>query len=129
MTQQEAIDFAREYLWNDGCYLNHEPTPRCAGGLNILLRGDISDYRLHRSLQYHLCHAYKRLAATFGEGEVTKRDIAHIVESWALAMAASGETEDAISQGERTVGQPKGERYNRRVWNYPIVHNAEPTCC
>jgi hypothetical protein len=85
MTQKEAIDFARAYLWDESCFKDHKQTPHDKGGKNVIRGGLIDDYHLHGSLQSHLCQAYARLVATFGEGEVNKKDIAHIVEAWKLS--------------------------------------------
>jgi hypothetical protein len=40
-------------------------------------------YRLNRSLQYQLCNAYERIDRNFGE--VTKKDMALLIETWCIA--------------------------------------------
>jgi hypothetical protein len=68
----EVIQCAREYLWAT------LPPPA--------QRTPANEYKLHGELQYRLCEGAERLLASFGE--VTRKDVALMVEAWLLAQEA-----------------------------------------
>jgi hypothetical protein len=68
----EVIQYAREYLWAT------LPPPA--------QRTPANEYKLHGELQYRLCEGAERLLASFGE--VTRKDVALMVEAWILAQEA-----------------------------------------
>jgi hypothetical protein len=73
MDRIKAIAYARSYLH----------------GANIIrYPKGIEEYRLHRQLQYLLCGAVDNLMENFGE--VTRRDVAYIVESWIITQGTRG---------------------------------------
>ena len=85
MTQSEAIDFAREYIWDAGCFKDGKPCRAELGGKHFVLDGTLQEYQLNGNLLYYLCTTYERLSKYFGKNEVNKKDIAHLVEAWILA--------------------------------------------
>ncbi len=72
MNVLDAVKFARAYLHGTNKY-------RYTNGLE--------DYRLHKQLQYLLCHGVDRIQSQFGE--VTQREVVMLVESWVMAQGTS----------------------------------------
>ena len=123
MTQDQATRFAREYLWNRYCFKDQELQTYDQGGINVEFHGAIEDYKLHPSLQFHLCKSFDRLDTTFDE--ITTKDIALLVEAWILGHL--NVTETATSQGERKLYESsKGQAYQRFIGRHPLVHKDEP---
>lgn len=89
MTQQEALDFAREYLLRLGVGQAY-PT---------------REYRLNGQLQYRLCVALDRLRATFNE--VTRKDVALLVEAWVMAQAPVAPKTPILHESQFDDGNPK----------------------
>lgn len=47
----------------------------------------LDEYRLNGKLQYLLCRAFGRLTKEFGE--VTRRDVAFLVEAWVMSASSA----------------------------------------
>ena len=71
MNIHEAVKYAKEYLYKSTLA---DPKPT-------------KEYKLNRKLQYLLCVAFNRIEKEFGE--VTKRDIVFLAESWCMSNGSS----------------------------------------
>ena len=78
----EAIEFAETYLWS---------SLRQAKRDGLIDRTEIDKQpglrSLHRALQYRLCECCERLLKQFGE--VTRKDVAFLIEAWVMAQGTS----------------------------------------
>lgn len=79
----EAIKFAISYLWSN----------KSLGVDNV---GKEEDYSLNRELQYLLCDSFNRLARTWGECNISEKDIHMLVESWIMAQGTGPGHKEAL---------------------------------